>query len=184
MEKENIVKIISFTPSSKNTMIIEKPEKLVRKAITNWKIENKYMEFDNQKECLYCMLKTDEDISNEKKEACCEIRRQIQYKINSYRGQDIKKGIYNENEFVNYEFVLNLLVEKQMKCFYCRENVMLLYNHVRENKQWTLERINNDIGHNIGNVEIACLICNLRRRTMYHERYVFTKQLSIVKLGE
>ena len=110
MEKENIVKIISFTPSSKNTMIIEKPEKLVRKAITNWKIENKYMEFDNQKECLYCMLKTDEDISNEKKEACCEIRRQIQYKINSYRGQDIKKGIYNENEFVNYEFVLNLLV--------------------------------------------------------------------------
>jgi hypothetical protein len=26
------------------------------------------------------------------------------------------------------------------------------------------------------------LNCNLRRRTMYHERYLFTKQLSVVKL--
>jgi hypothetical protein len=27
------------------------------------------------------------------------------------------------------------------------------------------------------------LLCNLRRRTMYHERYVFTKQMTnIVKL--
>jgi hypothetical protein len=27
-------------------------------------------------------------------------------------------------------------------------------------------------------------LCNLRRRTMYHERYVFTKQLNVVKLKE
>jgi hypothetical protein len=27
------------------------------------------------------------------------------------------------------------------------------------------------------------LTCNLRRRTMYHERYVFTKQLNVVKKG-
>jgi hypothetical protein len=33
-------------------------------------------------------------------------------------------------------------------------------------------------------VEIACLNCNLRRRTMYHERYVFTKQMGTVRLLE
>jgi hypothetical protein len=47
--------------------------------------------------------------------------------------------------------------------------------------QWTLERIDNDLGHNKNNVEIACLNCNLRRRTMYHERYLFTKELNIIK---
>jgi hypothetical protein len=59
----------------------------------------------------------------------------------------------------------------------------ILYEHVREPKQWSLERIDNDYGHNKNNVEIACLSCNLRRKTMYHERFIFTKQLNIVKNG-
>jgi hypothetical protein len=53
---------------------------------------------------------------------------------------------------------------------------------VREPQQWTLERMDNDFGHNEGNVVIACLSCNLRRRTMHYERYLFTKQLNIVKV--
>ena len=60
--------------------------------------------------------------------------------------------------------------------------VNVLYKNVREPLQWTLERIDNDYGHNHDNVTIACLECNLRRRTMYHERYVFTKQLVIKKI--
>ena len=67
------------------------------------------------------------------------------------------------------------------KCYYCKENVNVLYEIVREPKQWTLERLDNSFGHNHDNVVIACLNCNVRRRTMYHERYVFTKQLNIVK---
>jgi len=58
---------------------------------------------------------------------------------------------------------------------------MVLYKSVREPKQWSVERINNDYGHNKNNVTIACLSCNLSRRTMYHERYRFTKQLIIDK---
>ena len=78
--------------------------------------------------------------------------------------------------------VAELLREKQLRCFYCQENVHLMYNAVRDAKQWTLDRMDNSFGHNRGNVEIACLICNLRRRTMYHERYVFTKQMTVVKM--
>lgn len=173
MEHEDTLKIVNF--SKKNSAGLD-TEKLVRKATNKWRFENKNLDF---MENLYILQKNDD--LNEVQE---EIRRQINYKINSYKGQDVKKGLFLETDFVYYEYVLNLLIEKQLKCFYCRESVLLLYNYVRENKQWTLERIDNKIGHNRGNVEIACLLCNLRRRTMYHERYVFTKQLCVVKMGE
>ena len=173
MEHDDTLKIVNF--SKKNSAGLD-TEKLVRKATNKWRFENKNLDF---MENLYILQKNDD--LNEVQE---EIRRQINYKINSYKGQDVKKGLFLETDFVYYDYVLNLLIEKQLKCFYCRENVLLLYNYVRENKQWTLERIDNKIGHNRGNVEIACLLCNLRRRTMYHERYVFTKQLCVVKMGE
>ena len=173
MEPESSTKTINLS-NNKNTGLDS--EKLVRKATNKWRFDNKNLDF---MENLYTLRK--KEGHNEVQE---EIRRQINYKINSYKGQDVKKGLLLELDFVDYDYVLNLLIDKQLKCFYCREDVLLLYNYVRENKQWTLERIDNKIGHNRGNVEIACLLCNLRRRTMYHERYVFTKQLCVVKMDE
>jgi RNase P subunit RPR2 len=108
---------------------------------------------------------------------------QIQTKLNGYKSQDVLKELYDATQFVTLQSTLSLLITSEMKCFYCKEPVQVLYQHVREPKQWTLERIDNKHGHNDGNVEIACLSCNLRRRTMYHERFVFTKQLTIVKTG-
>jgi len=55
---------------------------------------------------------------------------------------------------------------------------MILYSHVREPRQWTLDRLDNSIGHNRGNVEITCLDCNLRRGTKNFERYLETKRLN------
>jgi hypothetical protein len=109
------------------------------------------------------------------------IKRHVSTKIQSYKSQDQKNKIWDPENFVNLDFVMELLKKSEMKCFYCKEHVLLLYKHVREPKQWTLERIDNKIGHNKGNIEIACLSCNLRRRCMYHERFVFTKQMKIVK---
>ena len=108
--------------------------------------------------------------------------RQITAKIGGYRAQDIKNTLYDTEKFVDMDCVLNLLKTSEMKCFYCKKYVQVLYQNVREPEQWTLERLNNDEGHNKSNVVIACLNCNLRRRCMYHERYVFTKQLNVVKL--
>jgi hypothetical protein len=108
---------------------------------------------------------------------------QIQSKLNGYKSQDLAKDLYMSNEIIGLEPTIDLLIACQLKCYYCKETTKVLYEHVREPKQWTLERIDNSIGHNIGNVEIACLSCNLRRRTMYHERFLFTKQLTVVKSG-
>jgi urate oxidase len=108
---------------------------------------------------------------------------QIQSKLNGYKSQDLAKDLYMSNEIIGLQSTIDLLIACQLKCYYCKETTKVLYEHVREPKQWTLERIDNSIGHNIGNVEIACLSCNLRRRTMYHERFLFTKQLTVVKSG-
>ena len=109
------------------------------------------------------------------------IKQHIHIKLQSYKTQDQKNSIYEPDKFINYEGIAQLLKKAQMNCFYCKTPVQLLYQHVREPKQWTLERINNNFGHNFGNVEIACLSCNLRRRCINYERFLFTKQLVIVK---
>jgi hypothetical protein len=108
----------------------------------------------------------------------------IQQKIRGYKNQDIVKNKYDPENFVNIKTVLDLLVESEMKCHYCLEKTHIIYEHVREPKQWSLDRIDNKIGHINNNLMIACLSCNLKRRTMYHERYVFTKQLKINKIDE
>ena len=110
------------------------------------------------------------------------LREQIRQKIYNYYSQDMKKQLYNPENFITLEYVLQKLKDCQLDCFYCREPVFLWYEIAREPKQWTVERIDNKIGHDIGNIEIACLSCNLKRRCMYHERYVFTKQMRIVKI--
>ncbi len=107
----------------------------------------------------------------------------IRTKISGYKSQDTEKALLSVDRFVQLEDVLSLLCGSNLQCYYCREDVKLLYEYVRDPKQWSLERMNNSQGHNRDNVVIACLLCNLRRRTMQQERYVVTKQMRIRKLG-
>lgn len=115
------------------------------------------------------------------------IMREIKQKLSGYKSQD--KRNYEEEKIrelgsiPSIEYTRQLLLNAELCCFYCRSTVMILYDNVKEPKQWTLERIDNQIGHTESNVVIACLSCNLGRRTIYHERYAFTKQfaLNVVK---
>ena len=68
-----------------------------------------------------------------------------------------------------------------MICYYCNSKMNILYENVRESKQWTVDRINNDLGHNIDNIVLACLDCNLKRRCKSADKFLFTKQLNIIK---
>ena len=108
---------------------------------------------------------------------------ELKKKISSYKSQDKRKKLYNNDEFIDIKFILKLLNDTNLKCYYCDCNVFILYDIVRELKQWTVERIDNRLGHNKNNSVISCLECNLRRRTMYHENYLLTKQLKLTKVG-
>ena len=57
----------------------------------------------------------------------------------------------------------------------------LLYKIVRDSQQWTLDRIDNSLGHTYTNIVICCLECKLKRRTQTRKKYLFTKQLKLVK---
>jgi hypothetical protein len=59
--------------------------------------------------------------------------------------------------------------------------VLLLYENNREEKQWTLDRLDNAIGHTKDNVVISCLKCNLERRCLNDEKFLFTKQMRLIK---
>jgi hypothetical protein len=154
---------------------IEPKEKTIRKTMEEWKFDSKYLERENQLECF--IVGDDDNIR-------AELRRQVCAKISGYKSQDMKKCIYDDAKFVRFDDVVALMAERKMSCFYCKKQALLFYEYSRDCNQWTLERIDNTRGHNVDNVEIACLNCNLRRRTMYHERYVFTKQMGTVRLLE
>jgi len=107
----------------------------------------------------------------------------IKTKICSYRQQDILKKKLDDTNLVKVNEVVELLKNCEMKCHYCSQEVFILYERVREMKQWSLDRINNDIGHNTGNLVIACLDCNLKRRRTNKDAFMFTKNLVIIKEG-
>jgi RNase P subunit RPR2 len=120
--------------------------------------------------------------AGQKTRLACFVEDQIKKKIAGYKSQDVKKGFYEPDQIMDVSGVLSSLVHCDFQCYYCKECVMVLYRNAREPRQWTLERLDNSQGHNRDNVVIACLQCNLTRKTMYHERFMFTKQLEIVKL--
>ena len=90
----------------------------------------------------------------------------------------------NDEKFVTYDNVIQLFRSSNGICHYCKSDVLFLYEFVRDPKQWTLERKNNDYGHNNDNVVLACLNCNVRRKTMKMERYEMTKLMTTIeKIG-
>jgi hypothetical protein len=110
------------------------------------------------------------------------IKMQIENKLSSYKQQDKLKKRLDNCKFIKIETVIEKMGICNMKCYYCNDIILLLYENVRDEKQWTLDRINNDLGHNIDNVVISCLQCNLKRRRTGKDAFLFTKQLKIVKI--
>ena len=132
----------------------------------------------NEKSQLYLINQLYLDLS------FCEktiILREIKSKISSYRQQDIDKQIYNPNTIITDEEVIEKLVTSKLRCIYCKCNLHIVYKNQREPTQWTLDRINNNLGHNRDNVVISCLGCNLQKRRRGEEAFKFMKQMVIKK---
>ena len=108
------------------------------------------------------------------------VKKELERKLNSYKNQDRKKGKYS-SDFINYNELIEKLVVSKLKCYYCRCDCLLMYENNREKKQWTLDRLDNDIGHSSENTVICCLECNLKRGTLDDKKFKFTKQLKIIK---
>lgn len=114
---------------------------------------------------------------------CKYIFKEINGKINNYRQQDLRKNIFNGINFITYIQVLKKLFDCSLKCHYCYCEMYILYDIVREPTQWTLDRINNNLGHSNENTLVSCLKCNLKRRNVDMKKFEKSKEINkIVKL--
>ena len=102
------------------------------------------------------------------------IQKEIDVKRRGYLAQDKKKGI-DGDEIITKDEIVSKLLESKLKCNYCRENVVILFCEVRQKNQWTLDRIDNDLGHTNENTVICCLKCNLSRRRQGYNRFKLSK---------
>lgn len=107
---------------------------------------------------------------------------QLKIKIAGYKQQDVKKQL-NLNEIISLENLTEKLIISKLQCFYCKCHVCITTKIKRDKKQWTLDRIDNNKGHNVDNVVISCLECNLKRRCQSQKKFLFTKQLNIHKIN-
>lgn len=118
------------------------------------------------------------DILFDEKKLCIS---EINKKINSYKNQDIIKKV-NIVHLITLDNIIEKLVISKLKCYYCNNNMNFLYKISRDPLQWTLDRIDNSIGHTNDNVIICCLKCNLERRCKNSNAFLFTKKLNIKKV--
>lgn len=119
----------------------------------------------------------DTDISPECELAFGEIRRK-QY---GYIAQDKKKNRPFQRPLRTVD-IIRLMRESGMICHYCHHPVCVLYESRFYPKQWTLDRRDNTKAHDVDNVVISCLSCNIKRRTQNMQKFKVSKTYSHVRL--
>jgi hypothetical protein len=108
--------------------------------------------------------------------------RNINQKLNGYLSQDRIKGRLDESvAHITRDEAIKKLVECGQTCYYCSKEVFVLYDVVRDAAQWTLDRINNSVRHSNDNVVVACLACNLEKRSRGKTAFRLTKQMVLHK---
>jgi hypothetical protein len=155
-------------------------EEKKRVVSENWHFEKECYEYAYQVNVLQKILQNIYDyecLDNVSKTIIQEIKK----KIYSYKQQDLLKKHFDEDNFLIFENVVKKLVESELKCRYCDCEMFVLYDVSREMKQWSVDRIDNNIGHNNDNFHLACLDCNLKRRRRTDEKFLFTKKLNLIK---
>ena len=110
-----------------------------------------------------------------------QLDKAINVKLCGYKQQDKNNRIYGPNHFINKQQLVQKLVESKLQCFYCKTNLVFFYRKMKQENQWTLDRIDNYMGHNYNNVLISCLNCNLQRGNINKDKFLFTKEMVIHK---
>lgn len=179
-ETKRIIMFDSASSPQNKEQLVDRTQRRKKIAASNdqWsKIAENYATQNSQVQLLETVR--DATIQSEEKKI---LLGHLKAKQSGYKSQDVAKGWFDESQFVRIEDIVALLSTSRLSCFYCGCWTTLFYEYVRDSKQWSLERLSNDQGHNRDNVVLACLECNMRRRTMYYERYVATKQLRVIKM--
>ena len=181
---ENEIKNVTFNAINKRIkkcQIEENKKNKDKKRVEteNWTFTSNDYEYQNQLNNIKKILENEYKFVDETTKITLQ---QINKKIYGYKQQDIIKKLLDKEKFITLESIINKMLECELKCYYCTSEMNVLYDISREMKQWTVDRIDNDLGHNINNYYLACLECNLKRRRRSDEKFLFTKQMKLVKI--
>jgi hypothetical protein len=151
-----------------------------REVSKKWNFDEDNFNYDKQMKLIINISKM--NLENNIDDEITKIAvQEINKKICSYKHQDIIKKKLDLESFIDFNCIIDKMIECELKCRYCICEMSVLYDITREMKQWSVDRIDNDKGHNKDNFHLACLDCNLKRRRRTDEKFLFTKQLNIVK---
>jgi hypothetical protein len=148
-----------------------------REVSKKWSFSEENFNYDKQMNIIKILV----DKSLVEDEITQIVIQEINKKISGYKQQDILKKNLDMEQFIDFDCVINKMMDCELKCRYCICEMSVLYDISREMRQWSVDRIDNDKGHNKNNFHLACLECNLKRRRRTDEKFLFTKQLNIVK---
>ena len=161
-----------------------KTEPKKREVSKKWSFPEEYYNYEKQMKLInsISIKNLEKNLENNLEEEIAQtVIQEINKKIYGYKHQDILKKKLDTNVFIDFNCVIHKMIECELKCRYCKCEMAVLYDITREMKQWSVDRIDNDKGHNKDNFHLACLDCNLKRRRRTDEKFLFTKQLNIVK---
>ena len=157
---------------------------LERKRIirAKWNLSQDELQFANQlkaiNEIFFDNLCDNKLYNNEMSKI---MRQQINQKITGYKNQDVLKNMFDVQKFIIFADIITRMNKCELTCYYCKQEMVVLYDISREMKQWTVDRIDNNKGHDKDNFHLACLECNLKRRKQSADKFLFTKQLNIIQ---
>jgi hypothetical protein len=177
------IKNVVFTKTVKKQLLENHKKNKERKRVVceNWKFTSDDYNYKSQFETIKNIKSNAYNYIDHKSKI---VLQEINKKIYGYKQQDILKKILNNEKFIKLESVIDKMIECELKCYYCCCEMNVLYDISRETKQWTVDRIDNDLGHNMDNFYIACLECNLKRRRRSDDKFLFTKQMKLIKVPE
>lgn len=146
-------------------LVEEKKSPVKRTQVEKWNVDKSWFTCKKQIQ----LLKADEQL----------LKDEITKKISSYRQQDVIKKRLNKERIITYPYVKEMLIDCNLKCHYCEEDSFVLYETRRDMNQWTVDRIDNSIGHDIENIVISCLKCNLQRKSRNSDKFLCGKKMVI-----
>ena len=91
------------------------------------------------------------------------------YRFQAYEHSD-KCAQFDITNIITAEQIVELCNNENNKCHFCKR--FLLYENSLTYRQLSVDRINNSIGHESGNVNITCRFCNRAKSTAEEEDYI------------
>ena len=144
-EETKKINIIGTNNRYKIKQLNQPIENKIKKRVESekWTFSEEHYKYENQ---IIMINDISNNIINEISKIAIQ---QINKKIYSYKQQDIIKKLLNEEKFLTFESIINKMNECKLKCRYCKKEMNVLYDISREMTQWSVDRIDNDKGHNM-----------------------------------